>query len=412
MFLTEGGSPRKSNFHVEFTKSRTWYRDVYLNGVYQNTQNLGLKLVDALFDSYFGMDLPNFHQRKRQGELLPLTRYVKATSNVKFVGTHTTSIPGGYTYVTRDEHGNRGPFCPLSGTNGFPFIWPIANHVANFFTSNGINTVAEVQKAASQLYSKNWDALTFLAEFHKAVDLFKQSAQRIFSLLEKGIEALPRTDSSISLARLWTLPFKEWLQYRYGWRILAYDIEDMSEALSNLGEKQNDIIREASGFNREVRNDFTRVYDFSSSVDTYSLLESGTVEIRGLVIADFTRNPIRLNPVTTAWELMTLSFVVDWFLDIGTSLEAMSLSLLSSSYTSGWGVHYASSVTGSRSSSWKPGCSGATVQTIEQTIDWIERKPVPVPYFPSNLVNKVDPPKVLDLISLLVGRVYSLIFRR
>ena len=52
------------------------------------------------------------------------------------------------------------------------------------------------------------------------------------------------------------------------------------------------------------------------------------VSARGSVVADIRPPRVQFNLAATAWEMVTLSFVVDWFISIGRWISALSFLLL------------------------------------------------------------------------------------
>lgn len=112
-----------------------------------------------------------------------------------------------------------------------------------------------------------------------------------------------------------------WLQYRYAIMPIFYSIEDVRSALKA----------------------YARIYAKFKAKNTYTLepafnLPGWTVDSNVQVterciikraydpetLIDKLLNILKLNPIASAWELVTLSFVVDWFLNIGDIIDALS----------------------------------------------------------------------------------------
>lgn len=112
-----------------------------------------------------------------------------------------------------------------------------------------------------------------------------------------------------------------WLEYHYAWVTLASDIYAMLDALEIRWKERPPImsaktVREeystypSSRFQGQVRHGIEQKYMFTlddDSLNWYMLSSLGLI-----------------NPVSVAWELTTLSFVVDWFVPIGNFLEALT----------------------------------------------------------------------------------------
>jgi hypothetical protein len=168
--------------------------------------------------------------------------------------------------------------------------------------------------------------------------------------------------------------------------------------------------RESAGIGGTHILDRSITREYSSAYDAYTDLSEYTVNVRGVIVADFMPSRIILNPVTTAWELTTLSFVLDWFLNVGQALNALSFLALNDRYTASQGFSVTGRRTGSRTTTWKPTYSGTTVQEVEQNWEVLSRKPCYISKIPLPKV-RLDGAKVVDLIALAWQAVGKLIRR-
>lgn len=111
-----------------------------------------------------------------------------------------------------------------------------------------------------------------------------------------------------------------WLELQYGWLPLCSDVFEASKAI----EAANSV--RTKRFRASIR----RGADFNASQGpgTYSGIGrnqgilSYTTEL--LEIPSAARNLGLLDPATVAWEVIPFSFVVDWFIPIGTYIENLS----------------------------------------------------------------------------------------
>lgn len=119
-----------------------------------------------------------------------------------------------------------------------------------------------------------------------------------------------------------------WLLYRYGVMPLWYSARDIVEALNkrsqvfkttraHVEEKRQEEFGSWNtgpfGMKQPLNYKFVIDYEFVDRI-TYKQCFDGNVIGR----------LIGVNPLVTAWELTTLSFVVDWFIQVGDFLQAIS----------------------------------------------------------------------------------------
>lgn len=328
---------------------------------------------------YAGVDIPNFHRRRRQGELLPMTNWSRWAIKGSAQGTYgPNSYPAPSTYMVKATP--TGAYVP-----GFlPWLASTSDALAG---TVDIDADYFVQAAASRIYARGWDALTFLSEFHKTVAMFRGFRKRLFKAIARG-----RLD-------------KLWLEGRYGWRILWYDMQDIQKVLANLdGERRRFTERTGASFSKT--NTTTSNTGYITSIISnaeYVTTDRWTISARGCVVADIQPPKIAFNPATTAWELTTFSFVVDWFVNVGQWLESLSFLALQTGYTASTGFK----ITLERESeitnvTWASGASGTYAASGSSTVDLLVRVPTTVAKTPRFSI-RLDSGKLVDLAALARG---------
>jgi hypothetical protein len=250
-----------------------------------------------------------------------------------------------------------------------------------------------VQAAAAKIMAESHDTLTFLAELASVKRMFKSAVNKLLTL------RVPPGFHRFSLQRDVKA---NWLEGRYGWRTFLYDLEDLDKAIRSLG-----------GYQTRYSGAKTLLHEYESPSITYpsdggayyqkTVTDSVTINHKGSVTADIVLPPFSFNPIVTGWELIPYSFVIDWLINVGRSLQAVSLVLTQAKYSASVGfkltvVRYYERVV----TSWKAGYSGSSYGygMVEHVLKY--RTPCAVPLLPQTKI-RLNEFKVMDLIALLYG---------
>lgn len=315
-----------------------------------------------------GVNIPDYKRRLKLRELLPFTWFQQFDRWGNAWGVYSTSSASGSSTISPTWVG---------GTQ-----WAIERNELEVAAQER-DPYPLVQAVASKIYSQGHDTLTFLAELRQVVSMFRGLVPRIADLIRRG-----RLDNL-------------WLEGRYGWRTLLYDIEDLNKALISLNVNQRKRYKDRVGTGESWSE--IQVIPKSNNAASWDLVVQSNwdVSIRGAMVADFSPSRFQFNPVTTAWELTRLSFVVDWIVNVGGFLEAMSLLALSSNYAAavGWKVHCTRSME-IKNVSWNTGYSGEISTTASCEADYVLRIPTSVSKLPQFKLN-LDWLKVTDLLALI-----------
>jgi hypothetical protein len=365
------GSPYVNNTIVE---NETHY-SVNHNNSQQQTLYSGNATVGYDRGYFSGWNIPHYHRRLNAGELLPHTPYEAFKAKGRWNGTHYRhDIPSNISYRT-DRNWTAVPtYAPEWDIT----VLQLKNIAASYDASS------YVQDAAAAIYSGGWDALTFVAELRKTIVMF--------------------TSALSSLKRLLTLgnPASTWLEYRYGWRILYYDIVDIAKAIDNLEAERTRFSQRAGITHRKTEVIERPQWDGYSGF-TMKIVIDDEISLRGSVTADINPPRFQVNPAITAWELIKFSFIIDWFVQIGTWLEAMSFLIFSTNYTASYGYKVTRLVTATMTDVHFGATSSGSHQGYAlSSAELVWRIPSTVSHFPTIRVN-VDTPKMIDLWALLSG---------
>jgi hypothetical protein len=259
-----------------------------------------------------GQLTPNFHKKVKSGALLPYTNFEQMTYDCySILGSRSRS----------DDDGSFWNAVPGHYINSTPLT------IEEFTAGISSDAHEYLQRAAAVISSRGYDALTAIAEFASVARLFQNLLNSFLTLLSNF--------RRLNLKEISDL----WLEGRYGWRTLVYDIISFNDTLENLSSFNRSRYTERQG-GRYSSSDFFENYSSGSSsglhVQTDKLYEYD-VSVRGSITADITVDAFQFNPIVTAWELVPFSFVVDWFISVGTAIQAASFSLRVRGYTAALG---------------------------------------------------------------------------
>ncbi len=114
-----------------------------------------------------------------------------------------------------------------------------------------------------------------------------------------------------------------WLELQYGWTPLLLDVYGSAEYVAKLlHDSSVDLIVKATGKGVSTNS------NSNSNGQSSAIAEAIVKYIVHLKISDpLIRNSASLgltNPLNVAWELVPFSFVIDWFLPIGDTLNSLS----------------------------------------------------------------------------------------
>ncbi|DAD50110.1 TPA_asm: maturation protein [ssRNA phage Gerhypos.3_19] len=128
---------------------------------------------------------------------------------------------------------------------------------------------------------------------------------------KRGTKSLPKTIADL------------WLEYSYGWKPLAADLYEAQQLAHKALEKPVPIKATATGHSE---NQIAFVFDNRLDVKGAVRSSHRTVlhaHVSNPWLANLSQAGL-INPVSIAWELVPFSFVVDWFVPIGATLQAIT----------------------------------------------------------------------------------------
>lgn len=285
--------------------------------------------------STIGANTPNFFKRKKSHARLPVNGY-----------SMTETRRGGSFYGVQQNHSVDGHTLGglfTSASELFP-----ANTPFYFFNDGTIEDEVNnraVLRLNDRLSSVKVNYAQFFAERKQTAKLFEDTAFRIVqaaSSLRRG--DLTGFTRSLSLsatqrsrvAKGWKYVTKDkaskrianhWLEYQYGWKPLLSDVYGSAELLARNAvspKKPHGTIR--------VKVPISKTHSVPPALSGYphftteinASLSGNKSLICDYVLDDESASALAetgiSNPALLAWELLPYSFVVDWFVPVGTYL--------------------------------------------------------------------------------------------
>jgi hypothetical protein len=184
-------------------------------------------------------------------------------------------------------------------------------------------------KAMDKIYEQlrgNSELVVDLAEASQTVKMVRDALQfkRNIGKFLKELATKPKKTQRIA-----TTVAGKWLEYRYGWLPLIGSIYDAGDnLLRKIREEDIDVKARASS-RRDTPKGVTTGTPGTDSYSSWRAMVNTSARFEiGLTLgppsptAQRIANWTSLNPATIAWELVPLSFVVDWFVNVGDQLRS------------------------------------------------------------------------------------------
>jgi len=303
--------------------------------------------------TWSGSDSPGFPPREKvyqdvvipgrtllNGKVLPELRYRKRLWNNEPSRVRRRQL-GEHNYSLVSRHSVDGYLAFVYGINPYVSEFVVSSMGAEDntlqWTSN--DQIALVNKLRNKIAGSDFNAGVAIAEAPMALAMIGDSAKRIAGALtslkrgniftawnylvkgrdvKKGIKIPSKMDVSSA-----------WLQMQYGWKPLLDDVVGCAQFLAHNYDSPRQYVVKASRYAGGIREhlDEVLVSSYPFSVNLYlTRYTSRSRQIRALITDVNVRTLSGLtDPAAIAWEITPYSFVADWFVPIGSYLDALRL---------------------------------------------------------------------------------------
>jgi hypothetical protein len=278
-------------------------------------------------------------------------------------------------------------------------------------------------QAKTNVVKADAQALVMLAELNKVVDMLTQSSTRAANGLRLLLQGRPKqavlkalgytkkTGSSSFKAASKTASAR-WLEVRYGWLPLIYDVQGALKALGAVRKPRFTARGFANSSKSLITNGTAYYFGISGLGINWALTQNLEKRVRAFILYEvdarsFISQKLGLLQLpSSAWELVPWSFVIDWFVDIGSWLDSLTprvgINILAEGYTLATQHDRVRSVTSTSFVAPYSNESGLT-GTSDQWSGRSKVRKVGLPPFPLPRVNvKFNPKRAIDSLALLV----------
>lgn len=315
-----------------------------------------------------------FVRRRAKGEII-MNGLTQAKSKVSGFANNI-----GYSLINENRTGPTAPWVYLNGQTVQCSNWQSSDRyaftsvaemyatgqgeaVSSLFRLGDLAATADAVLLRARLNAASPDALVAvtLAEMNKTIDMFHAGSKMTYDLVNR-LDHFPLPDVR-ELARLRIKDIKSiaksvgrktpgrlrelcamWLGYRYGIMATYYDASSWLDAGKAVGTNRRARFM-TTGSSSYRPADVTSVVtgSWSTNVETTSLARetktSAGVLINTVLATEAYESFGALNVLSTAWELVPYSFVIDWFTDIGKRLMVFEGKSVSRPVIGSWVTH-------------------------------------------------------------------------
>lgn len=277
----------------------------------------GVQTVKTITDTV----TPNFFSLCRKGKFLPL-------NTVEIVTTREERIPGSgdrnYQTITS---GTGSPCFPKRIDSGPS--WGLRPWLVTLPPPDDDIIDAVVTNAIADAKESVFDLGTFLGELREAHAMMRSNMDGVFLFSKQAArEARRSTWRPGEAGRLFSAFNSRFLELQFGWLPLLRNYQDAKNALNNTMSKGFMVDGSSKVEEPLELEEYSETPNYSSQgllKELHSL--NGTRTYRGKAFAEITfpdRYKWGLDPLVAGWELIRFSFIVDYFINVGNWVQAIT----------------------------------------------------------------------------------------
>lgn len=301
------------------------YTIVSLSGAVSSaTGTLNYVVKDGQYRRMDDVVTPRFHKRVQEGDVI--------VSPMTSVTTERDTLLGSYSYYIPKGSGDASNYSQtwakwpgMVNNLGGPLT-----HISSRADLVSLSKLAGTQ-AAANIDASLFEGAIFLAELRETIGFLRNPLSNWNAFLRR----LRKTKNRSRFHRQKTVSeylLSEWLSYRYGVRPLLGDIQDAIKAVEATVKKDIPMRRTARGFasdGESLRDTNYPVNTGSSVTFKWTTKTDRQIKVRAGVLYEYHRSPdtfgVAYHDIPPAiWEALWGSFIIDWFANIGSWIEAVT----------------------------------------------------------------------------------------
>lgn len=306
----------------------TMYRNTSCGAQNQVLQTSSVAIVRD-YSLIRGMNTPNFKKLLRRGEIIPATSFVQYRQNGRLNKSAYDVQQVGYPGTCNKTREWWSPYISY----GTPFG---ASEASMTSMLKDMDAMSKLQEIASRLYTRGMDLGTSLAELHKTVHMVRNVGWSLGRLVKAiRVPTGVKSDTRYRLDAAASL----WLEGRYGWRILSFELQDLYKAVTAWDNSRVRFKGSGKGGSTTWTSNSTYTWPAGAQYNAFTVYTARTYtqEMRAGIIADLSPPRFMINPLVTGWEIIPFSFVLDWFFSVGDAIGAAMFRLSVKDYTAWFG---------------------------------------------------------------------------
>lgn len=268
-------------------------------------------------------------------------RGVVITSPMSHTSNHTAVEPAAYTYsvtkngVMTDGWTVVGACYPYTDRSALNIVVPVV-------TPPSVGSVPDqvINRAFAEAKASAAMIMVDFAERAKTIEMLRAPMAKAQKDLRSGFgkRRAPRRGERVFLGRLGSVASgaaNGWLEWRYGWGPLAYSIQDILKAwdrtvghlevIRRVG-RSKDFVEAAGELSATASypwNNLPNRWDSKTTVSERHFFRAGCiVQVRTSLVREMGLSLSALP--ATKWDLVPYSWMIDWFVDVGTWLKAVT----------------------------------------------------------------------------------------